>query len=209
LGEQQKRILLVEDHPLMASAVLHVIEAETEYVVEHFDRASRALASFRPGRYVAGLVDLSLPDKSGLWLIREMRSKDPDVPLCVLSASVADPAAALEAGASGYLSKMVGMELVEAVERLVAGEQVFDATTSDALVKSLLPDKNKPRRSVTKRELTILSLLAEGASVEAIAKTLEISPHTVKDALKSLYPKLGVSDRAAAVAEGFRRGLLR
>ena len=207
-SQEQPQVLLVEDHPMMAAAVVRVIEANSEFTVRHFDRAEHAIATFRQGMYVAGLIDLALPDKPGHWVIRRIREVDTEVPLCVLSASIDDVTDALDAGANGYLSKMVGPELVDFLRKLIRGEQVFDPSVSDALINSLLPERNKPRQALNKREMTVLSLLAEGESADGIARTLMVSPHTVRDSMRTLYPKLGVADKAAAVAEGFRRGLL-
>ena len=113
---------------------------------------------------------------------------------------------AIEAGATGYLLKDTERdELVRAVRAAAAGEAVL----SPAVANRLMRQVRTPRETLSDREVEVLRLVADGASNRETAKRLHISEATVKTHLVHIYGKLGVKDRAAAVAVGFRQGVLR
>lgn len=208
VGAPQYRVLLVEDHPMMVLAVKTQLGDNGDFELVVADTAERAVAAFAPGEFDAVVVDLGLPDRSGLWVIRKIREADGGVPVCVFSSDLTDPEAALEAGADGFLSKYVDDDFADKIRSLLAGEQVFDESASNVLLHHYLDGSKLLRKELTLREREILALMAAGASADDMARHLHLSPHTVRSAMKTMYPKLGVNDRAAAVATGFRRGLI-
>jgi two-component system nitrate/nitrite response regulator NarL len=118
--------------------------------------------------------------------------------------------AALEAGASGYLTKDVDRSvIVDAVRRLAAGETVIGAHVQAAVAERLRAGGVSPRTVLTDREQEVLVHLAAGLNAPGIAELLMVSPTTVKTHIGHLYDKLGVSTAGGAVAEGMRQGLIR
>lgn len=172
--------------------------------------ATAAVDLAHDGEFDGALVNLNLPDRPGLWVLREYRARGVQAPLAVFSGSCSQQKVleALAAGASGFLSKHItATELLTRVGDLLQGLEVYDEHVSRHLIDTL----RRPRRlkGLSPRELEVLSKLASGVGTGQIAAELCISPHTVKDALRQCFKKLEVHDRAAAVAAGFRLGYLK
>ncbi|MEI7656315.1 MAG: ATP-binding protein, partial [Actinomycetes bacterium] len=162
------------------------------------------------------VLDLRLAATDGLSLLRQIRAEGCDTPTVILTMSDSedDMAAALRAGVRGYLLKdMEPEEVIDAISRAARGEMVV---ASAMMLKFSQILQSGPKGSVmgslvaslTEREREVLGMIAEGASIPPIAKELYLAPSTVKTHVQRLYEKLGVGDRAAAVAEAMRRRLL-
>lgn len=184
---------------------------ESGFEAHLFASAQPAVASLHDRHYDAALVDLDLPDRPGLWVVRELVRQQPPVPTAAFSASLAEERIIelLDAGASGYISKYIDpSELSDKVHALINGQDVYDAVAASRLISAL----RRPKPSASKlspREIEALELMAHGKDTTAIAEALFISPHTVKDIVRQVFKKLSVRDRAAAVAEGFRLGYIK
>lgn len=203
------RILLVEDHPLLQHALCSLL-APQGYDVRAATTAAEGLAALREWSPQVALVNVHLPDAPGFWLVRQCREENLAVSLAMLTAACTAPHVhqALDAGADGFLSKCSPVEeLLRKTGELASGAlEVFDEHSARLLVSSLRSQVRRSRLSPRERE--VLAYLADGATTSEIAASLIVSPHTVKDALRGCFKKLGVHDRAAAVAAGFRRGYL-
>lgn len=203
------RLLLVEDHPLMRDALVDTLTS-AGYETMTANTATAAVDLAPTVEFDGALVNLNLPDRPGLWVLREYRSRGVQAPLAVFSASCSQQKVldAFAAGASGFISKHItAPELLTCVGELLQGLEVYDEHVSKQLLGSL----RRPHRlkGLSPREVEVLSKLASGVSTGQIAADLCISPHTVKDALRQCFKKLEVHDRAAAVAVGFRLGYLK
>jgi DNA-binding NarL/FixJ family response regulator len=154
------------------------------------------------------LMDLRMPGTDGVSAIRKLAERGVTARVLVLTTydTDRDVVPAIEAGATGYLLKDAPRdELLRAVRAAARGETVL----SPAVASRLLGQVRSPAREpLSERELDVLGLIARGASNREAAASLFISEATVKTHLLHLYAKLGVNDRAAAVAAGFERGLL-
>ncbi len=162
------------------------------------------------------LVDLQLPDGSGIDLIRAARRLAPQAEAMVISVfgDEAHVVGAIEAGATGYLLKDASAEeIAMAITRLLAGE----APISSAIARHLLRRFRAPpdpaaapvaASPLTPREGEVLQLIAKGLSYQRIADTLAMSPHTVTTHIKQIYRKLAVNSRGEAVFEAMQLGLL-
>ncbi|YCK34837.1 response regulator [Actinomadura sp. ATCC 39365] len=199
------RLLIVDDHPIVRDGLRAALGAEPgmEIVGEAADgaRAVRLAAELRPD---VVLMDLRMPGMDGLAAIRELSGSGPRV--LVLTTFDTDVLPALEAGAAGYLLKDAHPEeLARAVRATYEGETVL----APAVAGRLADHVRRPRRGdLSRRELEVLRLVAGGATNRQAAAELFISEASVKTHLLHAYAKLDVRDRAAAVAEAFRRGLL-
>jgi DNA-binding NarL/FixJ family response regulator len=153
-------------------------------------------------------MDLRMPGTDGVTAIRELHRLGVAARVVVLTTydSDSDVLPAIEAGATGYLLKDVPRdELIRAVHAAAAGHSALAPSVASRLVDRV----RTPESSLlSPRELQVLALVADGATNRDAGARLHLSEATVKTHLLSVYSKLGVGDRAAAVAEGFRRGLL-
>jgi two-component system nitrate/nitrite response regulator NarL len=159
-----------------------------------------ALAALRQLRCDVAVLDVRMPGLDGLAVLRSLRDEALPTSVVLVSATVgaAQAQAALDAGASALLSKEATRERIcAAIAAAARGERV-----------PAEPDGDGFRRLLSARELEVLHLTAAGLSAPAIGRELHLSPETIKTHLRHVYDKLGVSDRAAAVAEGMRRGLV-
>ncbi|GAA3307186.1 response regulator [Nonomuraea dietziae] len=203
------RLLIVDDHPIVRGGLRAAFEAEPG--IEVAGEASNG----REGVERAGalavdvvLMDLRMPEMDGVTAIAAMREAHPEIKVLVLTTfdSDADVLPAIEAGATGYMLKDAPTEeLLRAVHAAAAGEPVLSPSVAGRLMGQI----RKPTKAVlTERELQVLQLVADGASNRQAAAKLFISEASIKTHLLHVYGKLGVRDRAAAVGEAYRRGLL-
>ncbi|MBF8190788.1 response regulator transcription factor [Nonomuraea sp. K274] len=199
------RLLIADDHPIVRDGLRAALggEPDLEIVGEAADGAEavRLAAELRPD---VVLMDLRMPGMDGVAAIRRLSGTGPRV--LVLTTFDTDVLPALEAGASGYLLKDAPPEeLVRAVRATHRGETVLAPAVAGRLADHL----RKPARgSLSRRELEVLRLVAGGATNREAAAALFISEASIKTHLLHIYAKLDVRDRAAAVGEAYRRGLL-
>jgi DNA-binding NarL/FixJ family response regulator len=152
-------------------------------------------------------MDLRMPVMDGVAAIKELVRLDLPARVLVLTTydTDKDVLPAIEAGATGYLLKDTGREdLIRSVRTAARGEAVL----SPSVATRLLSQVRTPAESLSARELEVLHLIAQGSTNREAARTLFISEATIKSHVLHIYTKLGVNDRAAAVAVAFRRGLL-
>ena len=205
------RVIVADDHPIYREGVARAIAARDGLeVVAQCARGDEALARIRElGPHVA-VIDYRMPGLDADGVLDGLG--DAATRVLVLSAVTepADVVAVLERGAAGYLNKDADRQvIVEAVERIAAGGTVLAPEVQAAMVSHVRTQASRPTTLLSPREQEVLEFLAEGLSSPQIADRLIVSPTTIKSHLRNLYEKLGVNDRAAAVAEGMRRGLLR
>jgi len=211
--QARTRVVVADDHPLFRHGIVDVVKRRPalELVAEAPDGRS-ALAALQEHRPDVALLDLDMPYLDGLEVLRAAVRDELAVRVVFLSGYLDSATAyeALQAGAAGLLSKDASGESVcEAVEAVARGETVLGPETQAALAEELrarAPAEEPAALSARERE--VLTLTAEGLTSPDIGRQLHLSPATVKTHLQNAYEKLGVSDRAAAVAEGMRRGLL-
>jgi DNA-binding NarL/FixJ family response regulator len=209
-------VLLLEDDPLTHERLAGIVRAGPGLVLAgacHDLKSALAwLAAHEPPRVL--LVDLQLPDGSGIDLIRAARRSAPQAEAMVISVfgDEAHVVAAIEAGATGYLLKDASAdEITQAIERLLAGEAPISSAIARHLLRRFrsMPAAAEPLASpLTQREGEVLQLIAKGLSYQRIADTLGMSPHTVTTHIKQIYRKLAVNSRGEAVFEAQQLGLL-
>jgi DNA-binding NarL/FixJ family response regulator len=204
-----RTILVVQSHPLYGQAVDSVLKS-AGYRTRLFTTALAAVSSLSELCPDAALVDLELLDRPGFWVLRQLNSTPRTTPAVALTGKVDESAVlnALSAGSRGYLSKNIESQvLLEKVSALLGGFEVYDPYVVSAMPFSLASRKDATKPLST-RELEVLFLMSNGVSTNEIANSLCLSRHTVRDLVQQSFKKLGVHDRAAAVAKGFRLGYL-
>ena len=206
-------VLVADDHPLFRDGIARAVKErpDLELVGEAADGRA-ALDGIRELAPAVAIVDLRLPDLDGMDILNAVKRDGLATRILMLSASTEGPLVfqAVSAGAAGYLSKNADRTAVcDAVAAIARGESVLDPGVQSGLFAEVRSRGVADQRPVlTQRENEILRLIAEGKSAPDISRELFLSTATVKTHLGHLYEKLGVSDRAACVAEAMRRGLL-
>ena len=200
------RVLTVDDHQLLREGIAAVIESQEDMtLVAQASNGREAVESFRRLRPDVTLMDLRMPDMSGIEAITAIRSEFRDARIVVLTtyAGDAQAAAALRAGAVGYLLKsLVRKELLETIRAVHSGKRRVPPEIATEIAEHVADD------ALTVREVEVLRRVAAGKSNKLIAAELDISEGTVKTHMKSILPKLDASDRTHAVMIALKRGIL-
>jgi DNA-binding NarL/FixJ family response regulator len=205
-------VLVVEDHPIFRDGLAAMFNAAPAMaLVGSVGTVAEALDAMALAPDVV-LLDLSLPDGTGLDVLAAAQQATPRPAVLVLSMSD-DPQAVLEAvraGACGYLVKGAGRpEVLEAVRRAAAGGAVFDAATAETVMAAARASAADPVAALglTAREGDVLRLVAQGLDNQTIAARLGVASKTVRNQVSAILMKLGVADRAAAAARARSAGL--
>jgi len=200
------RILTVDDHQLLREGIAAVLEGQPDMVlIGQASNGREAIESFRQHRPDVTLMDLRMPDMSGIEAITAIRAEFPNARIIVLTTYAGDvqAAGALKAGASGYLLKnLVRKELLETIRVVHAGKRRVPPEIATEIAEHVADD------ALTEREIEVLRRVAAGKSNKMIAAELDIAEGTVKTHMKSILPKLDASDRTHAVMIALKRGIL-
>jgi DNA-binding NarL/FixJ family response regulator len=200
------RILAVDDHRLIRQGIAGLVATQSDMrVVAEATNGREALKEFRAHRPDITLMDLQMPEMSGLDAILAIRGEHPDARVIVLTTYAGDVQAlrALKAGARAYLLKdALDLELLDTIRAVHAGRKAISSEVSFQLAEHATDD------ALTPSEVRVLSLIAEGRANKEIAKRLSISEATVKGQVRNILSKLGATDRTHAVMIGLKRGII-
>jgi DNA-binding NarL/FixJ family response regulator len=200
------RVFSVDDHPLLREGLAAIINNQPDMaLVAQASSAQEAILQFRKHQPDVTLMDLRLPDKSGVEATIAIRAEFPDARIIMLTTFEGDVEIqrALEAGARGYMLKsMPPKELVEVIRQVHAGKKRIPPQLAAQLAEHLSDE------DLTAREIEVLSQISGGNRNRDIAEKLSITEETVKVHIKHIMDKLGASDRTQAVAIGVRRGII-
>lgn len=205
-------VLIVDDHPVYRDGLARAVEAcdELRLVAEAGD-GREAIERIEELRPEVAAVDMRMPEVDGLGVLAAVGSGESPTRVLILSAYLDGDIAyrALAEGAAGYLAKDSSRQAIcDAIITVARGGVALCADVETDLAAEIRKRTRIERDVLTDRELEILQGVAGGGSAAVIGATLHLSPTTVKSHLRSIYAKLAVGDRAAAVAEAMRRGLL-
>jgi len=207
MSSQSKiRVFSVDDHPLLREGIAALIsnQADMELIAEASSGAE-SIQKFRLHRPDVTLMDLRLPDMSGIQALISIRSEFPEARIIMLTTFEGDIEIqrALQAGARGYLLKSTPpKELMDVIRQVHGGKKRIPPEIAAQLAEHLSDE------ALTTREVEVLQRIAGGNRNRDIAKELFISEETVKVHIKHIMEKLGASDRTQAVAIGLRRGII-
>jgi DNA-binding NarL/FixJ family response regulator len=208
------RVLVADDHSLFRDGIISLLEAVGFEVVGQAGDGQAAVEAALRLRPDLVLLDITMPQLSGLEALRLIKRELPETQVVMLTVSHddADLSEAVESGALGYLLKNLSADqFFEMLDGLQRGEAAMTRQTTTRLIKGLAdlpPQRAEPVESLTEREIELLRLVAEGMTNKAITQTLSISENTVKYHIRNILQKLGVQNRTEAVTHAIRAGLL-
>ncbi len=197
-------VFLLDDHEVVRKGLRALLEACDDIdVVGEADTVAEALIRIPEVQPDVAILDVRLPDGSGVEVCRDVRSTSPDI-ACVMLTSYADDEALIAsilAGAAGYVLKQVGsLDLLDTIRRAGAGESLLDPALTDRVLERLREGpKTDPRlASLTPQERKILDLIADGCTNRQIAENMFLAEKTVKNYVSNLLAKLGMERRTQA-----------
>ena len=203
-------VFLLDDHEVVRGGLTALFEAtEDIVVVGEASTIAEALARIPATKPDVAILDVRLPDGSGIEVCRDIRSAWPEI-VCIMLTSYADDEAlfaAIMAGAAGYVLKQVGSsDLVETVRRAAAGESLLDPAMTERVLERVRqgPKEDAKLASLTPQERRILELIAKGDTNRQIADALFLAEKTVKNYVSNLLAKLGMERRTQAATFAVR-----
>jgi len=204
------RVFLLDDHAVVRTGLRSLLEATDDIVIAgEAGTVAEALARIPSTHPDVAILDVRLPDGSGVEVCREIRSNSPEI-ACVMLTSYADDEAlfaAIMAGAAGYVLKQVeGRDLVDDVRRVAAGQSLLDPVLTERVLARLRegPKEDSRLASLTRQERRILDLIADGQTNRQIASALFLAEKTVKNYVSNVLAKLGMERRTQAATYAAR-----
>ena len=206
------RVLVADDHPLYREAVVRAIRARPEFeLIGQAQDGREALGAIREDAPDVAVLDVEMPSMGGVDVVRAVNRDALGTRIVLLSAHLESDTvyAAVQAGVRAYLSKAWPAERIcDALLAVARGDVILPGEVQAGLAAAIRNNAAGAQIHLTPRERDVLAGLVQGQSAPTIATDLHVSTATVKTHLKTRYEKLGVSDRAAAVAEAMRHGLI-
>lgn len=204
--ENQIRILIVDDHPLLRDGIAALIDGQPDmHLIAQAANGREGIDQFRKHAPDITLMDLQMPDTTGVEAIIAIRETAPDARIIVLTTYSGDIQVlrALEAGARAYLLKStLHKELLDTIRHVNSGRKSISASVAAELAEHLGDD------ALTAREIDVLRLIAAGHANKEIAARISVTEETVKGRVKNILSKLHASDRTHAAMIGVKRGII-
>ena len=206
------RILIADDHAVVRQGLIQIVSDTSDIVVS--DEASNGrevLAKISKNKYDVVVLDVGLPDFSGLDILNEIKRENPELPVLMLSIYPEEQYAvrALKAGASGYLTKKVApKELIRAIRKVYSGGKYITSTLAEKMALYLADDEKPPHENLSDREFQVMFMLAEGKRVKDIAKVLFISDKTVSSYKSRIFGKMKMTSNAELIRYAIKHKLI-
>ena len=207
------RILIADDHTIMREGLKRILESQDDFVVVgEATNGFEAMDWVRKGGFEVLLLDLSMPGKSGVDLIKQIKIESPKLPILVLTMHEEEQYAVrtIRAGASGYLTKeSAATLLVEAIRRVAAGRLYISPSVAEQLALNIMPrNDDLPHKRLSDREFEVFQLLASGASISEIAEKLHLSVKTVSTHKTRILQKMDANSLADIIKYAMINNLL-
>jgi two-component system invasion response regulator UvrY len=207
------RVLIADDHAIVRKGLRQLIMEEfpTSEIVEIED-VENLIRQVMKGKWDLVICDISMPGRSGLEALQQIKEIDPDLPVLIISMYPEDQYAlrVFKAGASGYLSKdVVHQELIPAIQMIRNGRKFITPGIAEKLLGALNTDKNKePHETLSNREFDVMKMLAAGRTITEIAEQLSLSATTVSTYRSRILEKTGLRNNADITRYSLERKLI-
>jgi two-component system invasion response regulator UvrY len=197
-------ILVVDDHALIRKGLKMLLEESPEFAVTgEAETGAQAVKMVREKHFDLVLLDISLPDKHGMDVLKQLKMEQPDLKVIVLSMYPEDQygVRALKAGAVGYINKQSAPEnLVGAIQQVISGKKYISGTLAEQLLSNLIGDSQElPHQRLSNREYQTLCLMSSGNSLTEISEIMMLSPKTVSVYRARMLEKMNFKNNAEAV----------
>jgi two-component system invasion response regulator UvrY len=206
------RVIIVDDHPVVRRGLKQIIAAEPDMqVVGEAENAREALRVIRQTACDAVVLDITLPDGSGLGVLDQLRSERPTLPVLIMSIHDEEQYAlrVLKAGASGYLMKnSIPEELIQAIRKITSGGKYISPSIAERLASEFASPEKSPQEKLSDREFQIMCLIASGKSLKEIGDALCISGKTVSTYRARILEKMGMKTNADLVGYALKNRLI-
>jgi two-component system invasion response regulator UvrY len=207
------RILIADDHPVVRQGIMRIIEDTPDMrVTGEAGNGIEALRKIKEKDFDLMLLDISMPGRDGLEVVRELKKMKPKLPILILTMHPEKyyGLRMLQAGASGYLTKQnAPFELIEAIRRVSQGGMYIGSALAELLVSSKKSADGKPEHSIlSDREYQIMCMIASGKKVKAIAEELCISVKTIHVHRRHIMEKMNMTSNADIIHYAVQQGLL-
>jgi DNA-binding NarL/FixJ family response regulator len=207
------RLIIADDHPIVRQGLKEIVAAESDIVlVGEAGSAQEVIELVRKQRPDVVVLDINLPDRSGLDVLKELKHEIPKLPILVLSVQPEDQFGlrALRAGAAGYMTKeTVPEELIKAVRKIVRGGKYLTQTLAEQLAFHVENDTKKPlHETLSDREYQVMALIVSGKTVTQIAEELHLSVKTVSTYRTRIFEKITVGSNAELTRYAIRNRLI-
>ena len=198
------KILVVDDHALIRKGIKQLLEDNHDVqVAGEAESGIQAINMMRKNHFDLGLLDIALPDKHGMDVLKQLKSEQPDIKIIVLSMYPEDQygARTLKAGAMGYINKQSAPEkLVGAIRHVISGKKYISETLAEQLLNNLIGESQELlHQSLSNREYQTLCLMSSGKSLTEISEIMLISPKTVSVYRARMLEKMGFRNNAEAI----------
>ena len=208
------RVLLADDHTMFREGVKQVLSSTAEIeVVDEAGNAQQVFEKLQRKHCDVVVLDISMPGRDGIEVLKQLRSLDPHLHVLVLSMYPEDQYAfrAIKAGASGYLTKnKASSELIEAIRRIASGRRYISAEVAEQLAIDVERDVDRPlHQRLSDREYQVMLLIGSGKTVKEISQELSISVSSVSTRRSRILKKLGVKTSAEIAHYAIKHNLVR
>ena len=206
------RILIADDHAVVRQGLKQIVSDTSDIVVGDEASSGRGvLAKISKNKYDVVVLDVGLPDFSGLDILVDIKREHPELPVLMLSIYPEEQYAvrALKAGAAGYLTKKIApKELIRAIRKVYSGGKYVTSTLAEKLAFYLAEDEKPPHESLSDREFQVMLLLAEGKRIKDIAQVLFISDKTVSSYKSRIFEKMRMTSNSELTRYAIKHGLI-
>jgi DNA-binding NarL/FixJ family response regulator len=206
------RTLIADDHAVVRQGLKQIVSDTSDIVVsDEANNGREVLDKISENRYDVVVLDIAMPDFSGMDILKEIKTEKPELPILMLSIYPEEQYAvrALKAGASGYLTKKVApKELIRAIRKVYSGGKYVTATLAESLADYLADDEKPLHENLSDREFQVMLRLAKGARIKDIAKDLFISDKTVSSYKSRILEKMRVTSNAELTRYAIKHALI-
>lgn len=207
------KVLVVDDHPVVRKGIIHILEEDPSVITcAEAGSAAELMSLLAEERWDVVVLDINLPDRNGLEVMRDLKAAYPRLPVLVLSVYPEDQYAvvALRAGAAGYLPKDgLAEELLAALHKVASGGRYITRSLAERLAENLLlPAEEYPHLRLSEREFQVMLGLASGKRLKEIAREMNLSVKTVSTYRARVLEKMGLENNAQLTRYALRNNLL-